>query len=225
MLDKKDNVLYIGSGNSAELVNGKDLSNFTVVCANNAWKLFKDKSFDVWIHSGDFPDENRPKEGETQFNLNIGHTDYRETSYDAIEALGWKSASPMHKVGYTVCFLGLYWIMMELKPKKIGMLGFDHDYNPDKVKRWEDNNQPNLQNQFNQESPKCINKWVSDFFDGLEKDSFYGHGTPDPMRLGKDRLIEKFKQSEDAAEKLGIELVNYSPVISEINILKKEAFL
>ena len=36
----------------------------------------------------------------------------------------------------TIFFCGLYWIFDELKPEKVSLLGFDHDYNPDKVKKW-----------------------------------------------------------------------------------------
>ena len=61
-MNKEENYLYIGSGNSALNIKDKDLSNFTIVCANNAWRLFDKSFFDIWIHSGDFPKYNFPKE-------------------------------------------------------------------------------------------------------------------------------------------------------------------
>jgi hypothetical protein len=43
--------------------------------------------------------------------------------------------SPAHHIGYTIFFLGLYWIMLELQPTDIYLLGFDHDYNPKKTEK------------------------------------------------------------------------------------------
>ena len=56
----------------------------------------------------------------------------------------------------------------------------------------------------------------------MESDFFYGHGTPDPIRLGERQLVSKFQQAIDICERLNVELVNLSPVESRINIIKKE---
>ena len=40
----------------------------------------------------------------------------------------------------------------------------------------------------------------------MEKDFFYGHGTPDPVRLGDKHLIKKFQQAIDICEQIGVEL-------------------
>ena len=106
--------------------------------------------------------------------------------------------------------------------KKISLLGFDHDYNPEKVEKWLKNQRPNPQNHYLKPKEKSINESLEDFFKGMKKDSFYGQGTPDPIRLGETHLREKFLLAIDNAEKLGVELVNLSPVNSSINMVKKE---
>ena len=118
-------------------------------------------------------------------------------------------------------FLGLYWILNTLDPKKISLLGFDHDYNSEKVKKWNENNRPSPQN-YHKEKSQSIEEWSNSFFSGMEKDFFYGHGTPDPVRLGDKHLIKKFQQAIDICEQIGVELVNLSPVESKINIIKKQ---
>ena len=219
-MEKQENILYIGSGNSALLSKKVDLSGFTVVCANNSWRLFDGESFDIWIHSGDFPKYNYPK--DVEFVREISYNEYSVAAEKAAEMLNWNVKSPQHHLGYTIFFSGLYWIMMTLNPKKIGLLGFDHDYNPDKVEKWVKNNNPNIQNNFNEVEKQNINQWANKFFEGLDKDAFYGQSTPDPIRLGKDHLIQKFDLAKVSAMELNIDLVNYSPVVSDINTIKKE---
>jgi hypothetical protein len=51
----------------------------------------------------------------------------------------------------------------------------------------------------------------------MEKDFFYGHGTPDPLRLGEKHLLEKFEIAKNSAKILGVEIVNCSGVSSAIN--------
>lgn len=221
-MNKTENFLYIGSGNSALNTKGKDLSNYTIVCANNAWRLFEESSFDIWIHSGDFPNYNFPK--VKNYKEEVSYKEYSQTSNNAAKTLGWKTNYPQHYAGYTIFFQGLYWIMMNKNPKKIGVLGFDHDYNPDKVKKWKDAKNPNIQNNFNDKTVKNMNDWANNFFNGLKQDSFYGQGTPDPLRLGENHLLEKFEIAKESASKLNISLVNYSGVTTGINTFEKEFF-
>ena len=136
-------ILYVGSGRSSLLAKDKKLPQ-TIACANNAWRLFD--SFDIWIHSGDFPHENYPK--NIKFTTEVNHSLYSASAKSAADILGWYTTHPQHYAGYTIFFLGLYWLMIELRPSKIGLLGFDHDYNDDKVKRWVNGGMPNIQNQF-----------------------------------------------------------------------------
>ncbi|HBY67738.1 MAG TPA: hypothetical protein DEG69_08285, partial [Flavobacteriaceae bacterium] len=82
---------------------------------------------------------------------------------------------------------------------------------------------PNLQNQYCSKTESTIQEWGENFFKNLEADSFYGsYSTPDPLRLGATRLKDKFKLALESCEKLNIDLVNFSPVESEINIARKE---
>jgi hypothetical protein len=214
------NVLYIGSGKSATLFRKVNLDNYVVVCVNNAWRLFEDNTFDIWIHSGDFPIENSPK--IKNYHTEISFKEYDKAANEIIKKLNVVCQSPAHYLGYTVFFNGLYWIMNDLKPKKISLLGFDHDYNPDKVQKWIDNDKPNPQNHYLKPSSQSIHDWSNEFFKDMKHDSFYGHGTPDPIRLGEDHLISKFHMAISNAEKLGIDLVNLSPIQSKINVIKKE---
>lgn len=218
--NSKKNVLYVGSSNSATLVKELNLNDYDVICVNNAWRLFNNTNNITWLHSGDFPRENYPP--DNSFLQEISYKDYSRTAEIVAERLGWKTNSPQHYLGYTIFFLGLYWIMIEKQPEKICLLGFDHDYNKEKVKKWNDDQRPNIQNNFNKKTEKTIKEWSENYFKGLQPDFFYGHGTPDPLRLGEKHLLEKFNLAIEASNKLNIELVNYSPVQSEINIIKKE---
>lgn len=221
-IKKEKNILYIGSGNSATLAKNLDLDKYTVCCANNAWKLFEGQYFDYWIHSGDFPNENRPKKGQIKFKDEISYTQYKVSSEEFTKKIRAKCTSPQHYLGYTIFFLGLYWIINTLDPEKISLLGFDHDYNSDKVKKWNENNRPNPQNQYWKEKDQTIADWSNSFFAGMDKDFFYGHGTPDPIRLGEKQLIDKFQRAVDICKDLNIKLVNLSPVESKINNIEKE---
>ena len=191
-----------------------------VCCVNNAWKLFKNKPFDCWIHSGDFPFENRPK--IRTFKREISHTQYKISSEEIVKKLGAKCRSPQHYLGYTIFFLGLYWVLNDLNPKKISLLGFDHDYNSAKVAKWNNHNRPNPQNNFNKDRGTTIEDWSESFFKGFETDSFYGHGTPDPIRLGEQTLKQKFELAIKNTEAIGVKMVNLSPVVSRINTIQKE---
>lgn len=214
-------VLYVGSGKSAMLINDLDLSKYTVVGVNNSWRLF-DK-FDIWIHSGDFPHESRPP--IKNYDLEISYKQYSASIANVVKTLKAQCNSPQHYVGYTIFFLGLYWIFNDLKPKNIFLLGFDHDYNPKKLKKWNDNDRPNPQNYFLKPKDQSIKDWSATFFKGMETDFFYGHGTPDPIRLGMPHLQNKMKQAIDNARKLGIQIFNLSPVESEFNqIITKRSY-
>ena len=206
-------VLYVGSGKSAMLINDLDLSKYTVIGVNNSWRLFQ--KFDIWIHSGDFPRESRPP--IKNYDLEISYKQYSGSIANIINVLNIECRSPQHYVGYTIFFQGLYWILNDLKPNNIFLLGFDHDYNPEKLKKWNDNHRPNPQNNFLKPKHQSLQDWSDAFFDGMEKDFFYGHGTPDPIRLGMPHLKNKMVQAIDNASKLGIQIFNLSPVESDFN--------
>lgn len=208
-------ILYIGSGMSATQALNPKYDDCIKIAANNAWRLFENSKFDVWIHSGDFPNERCPiiKNYESE----VCYKDYTAAINKAKDVLKWECKSPQHYSGYTIFFNGLYYILMEMKPDKIGLLGFDHDYNPEKIEKWNNDNRPNIQNHFNKKKERTIEEWSQNYFKNMKQDFFYGHGTPDPIRLGEKHLIEKFEIAKNSAKTLGVEIVNCSGVISNIN--------
>lgn len=210
-----DKILYIGSGNSAKQSLDEKYDDCIKVGVNNAWRLFKDSKFDTWIHSGDFPREMSPT--IKNYNNEVNYSDYSKSAKKAADYFKWETTSPQHYGGYTIFFMGLYYILMEMNPSRIGLLGFDHDYNPVKVAKWDNDKRPNIQNQFNKKSEKTIEEWSSNYFKGMDADFFYGHGTPDPMRLGEKTLLEKFEIAKQSAGVLGVDIVNCSGVVSSIN--------
>jgi hypothetical protein len=208
-------ILYIGSGMSATQALEPQYDDCIKVAVNNAWRLFENNRFDVWIHSGDFPRERFPK--IKNYDSEIAYSQYSKSAEAAMKRFGWVSKSPQHYAGYTIFFMGLYYILMEMNPDKIGLLGFDHDYNSAKTEKWNNDNRPNIQNRFNDKTESTIEEWSNNYFGNMEKDFFYGHGTPDPLRLGKKHLLEKFEIVKNSAKTLGVEIVNCSGVFSDIN--------
>lgn len=208
-------VLYIGSGKSALQALDPKYDGCIKVAVNNAWRIFENDKFDVWIHSGDFPRERFPV--NKNYEKEVTYEEYSVTAAAVAKKLNWNIKSPEHHCGYTIFFMGLYYIMMEMKPDRIGLLGFDHDYNMEKVEKWNSDNRPNIQNQFNKKTEKTIEEWANNYFHNMEEDFFYGHGTPDPIRLGKEHLIGKFELAKKSSQELGIDIVNCSGVLSEIN--------
>jgi hypothetical protein len=215
------NVLYIGSGNSAKYVHQLDHTKYITVCVNNAWRLFTDnKVFDYWLHSGDFPHENYPN--KKNFKYEISNEEYEASIKNLVyNKLKLKESSPCHYVGYTIFFIGLHWIMHEISPANIFLLGFDHDYNRNKTQKWLNNGQPNPQNQYLKDTSKSIKEWSDNFFYEFEHDFFYGHGTPDPMRLGENYIKEKFFQAANTARQLNVNIFNASLADGSLNIFPK----
>jgi hypothetical protein len=204
-------VLYIGSGNSALQAKEIVTTDLTICAVNNAWQILE--KVDYWIHSGDFPKENYPK--NKNYKNKISHGEYAPAVHNLSKTLGWNVTSPEHYVGYTIFFQGLYWIMAELKPKNIYTLGFDHDYNKEKLKKWFELKEPSPHNKYN---GLVIDEEFADF----KNDSFYGVSTPDPMRLGQDHIEKKFELAKQCAEKLDIKLWNISSSKNTINSFNKK---
>jgi hypothetical protein len=97
------------------------------------------------------------------------------------------------------------------------LLGFDHDYNPEKLVKWDDNNRPGPHNGFFKDKGQSLSSWSEEFFKDMKTDFFYGHGTPDPMRLGIKHLKEKMQQALKHANMLNMNIYNLSSVKSEFN--------
>jgi hypothetical protein len=208
------NVLYVGSGRSALQVANLDRSNCTTCAVNNAWRLFT-SPFEYWIHSGDFPQKNYPvtKNWETE----VSYKEYQSTSDRICDQLFPGVHQPYHHLGYTIFFQGLYWIIHTLRPESIYMLGFDHDYDPQKVRQWTEAGRPTPQNQFQ--------GLGQDYFVAQDlSSSFYGSGTPDPMRLGEAHLREKFRMAAEYSERLGVRLYNASGITSGLNNFPQKPF-
>lgn len=214
-------VLYVGSGRSAALVQQANLDGLTVCAANNAWRLFTpEKPCHHWIHSGDFPGENRPK-GKV-FESEVSYDKYSVSSAQVSEHLQCVTKSPQHHLGYTIFFQGLYWIMWTLKPSEIHLLGFDHDYDSAKAAMWKENGCPAPHNRFLKEPGVSIADWSSAFFKDHTADAFYGHGTPDPLRLGEPHLKELFTRAKEYAARLGVDVFNVSPNESTLNTFPRK---
>lgn len=214
-------VLYVGSGCSALKIRRLDTAGVQVCGANNAWRLLPDDG--IWIHTGDFPQESRPKDFPAE--RRVSYDRYSESNKAVVEHLGCKTASPAHFLGYTIFFQGLYWIAWNFKPARIYLLGFDHDYAPEKVQRWENGGRPTPQNEFLKPRATTIKDWSEQFFDGLPQDFFYGHGTPDPMRLGPAHLAVLFDRAKELLPRLGVECINISGVTNGLNTFPHGEFL
>lgn len=213
------NILIVGSGRSAIDCTKWDLTNKIVVCINNAWKLLPDR-FDYHVCSGDFDIKNMPT-----VKKSISYTEYSKSIDILSKQLNWKTDYPQHYIGYCIFFQALYWVIEHLKPYKIGTIGCDYDYPEANVIKWLDYNSPNPQNNYNQDKKNKVDaiEWGVSFFSGCEQSHFYGYGTPDPMRLGKEHLIRKFELAKEITQNLGIVVVNYSDV-NAINTFLKEKY-
>lgn len=204
-------VLYIGSGNSAIKAKEIDTTNLIVCVVNNAWRILDE--VDYWIHSGDLPQKNYPN--KINYKTKIAHGEYAPAIHKLNKTLGWNVSMPEHYVGYTIFFQGLYWIMSELKPKNIYTLGFDHDYNKEKLKKWLELGEPTPHNKYNGFT-------IEEEFKDFKNDSFYGVSTPDPMRLGQQHIEKKFELAKKYASQLGVSLWNISSSKNGINSFNKK---
>lgn len=216
-------VLYVGSGMSALQVKRGGYDGHVTVALNNAWRVFETAPCDYWIHPNDFPAENFPPVG--RFRHEITHAIYNgvlQRSAVELGIIGLEGFALERYIGYTSFFQGLYWIMAHFRPQQIGLLGFDHDYNQEKVKKWEADAKPNIQNRFNGKKEKTIREWSARYFAGYETDAFYGHGTPDPLRFGRQYLEVKMNIAQQTADRVGVRIVNYSERPSPFSVFVRE---
>lgn len=215
-------VLFVGSGLSAQQARSDNYHDHIKVCLNNAWRIYEGGVFDYWIHPADFPQENYPL--NVNYKKEISYNDYAAVLNNGASRLGIRDVSGFElekRIGYTSFFQGLYWIMLALSPERIGLLGFDHDYNKNKIDKWIADDKPNVQNHFNDKKEKTIKEWSDNYFQGFEKDFFYGHGTPDPMRYGPDYIERKMILAQEKSKSLGVSIVNYSERQSPYNVFER----
>ncbi|WP_426446248.1 hypothetical protein [Siccibacter colletis] len=216
-------ILYVGSGLSALQVKRGGYDGHITVALNNAWRAFEKAPCDYWIHPNDFPVENYPPAG--RFREEIPHRVYNAVIQRSAAAIGIKGVEGFALecfIGYTSFFQGLYWIMANFRPQQIGLLGFDHDYNGAKVKKWEADAKPTIQNSFNGQQETTVQAWAEKYFAGYDTDAFYGHGTPDPLRFGTQYIEKKMQIAQQTADRLGIRLVNYSYRPSPFAVFSRE---
>ena len=215
-------VLFVGSGLSAQQARSDKYHDHIKVCLNNAWRIYEGGEFDYWIHPNDFPKENFPS--CVSYKHEVRHAEYSAVIHEGARRLGIQADTGFDieiNIGYTSFFQGLYWIMLGLSPERIGLLGFDHDYNKNKTDKWVADDKPNIQNFFNNKKEKTIKEWADNYFQGFEKDFFYGHGTPDPMRYGPEYIERKMVLAQEKAKILGISIVNYSERESPYKIFER----
>lgn len=216
------NVLYIGSGLSALQAREEQYHDHIKVCLNNAWRIYEGSEFDFWIRPEDFPQENYPT--QVHFRREITHENYSYALHQAAEQLGFGDLNGFaleKEIGYTSFFQGLYWIMLVLAPQRVGLLGFDHDYNPEKIKKWKADGMPQIGNNFLNKREGGVNEWVSDYFREYEQDAFYGQSTPDPMRFNADYIEKKMQLALHSAQLLGVDIINYSQRFSPYNVFPR----
>lgn len=212
-------ILYIGSGPSASLLPTLDLDSYDyIIGVNNSWRLFKDNlRLDYWIFSGDLPYENRPT-NNPNILYSICDIEYSKASVNILSELNIVSKFPEQYIGYTIFFQGLYWIMDTFRPSDIHLLGFEHRYNIDKTKKWIDMGMPSPHNRFLKDSSISLSEWTNTHFAEFSPDSFYGHGTPDPLRLGEEYLRNKCILADHISTILNISIFNIVEPNTDINV-------
>jgi hypothetical protein len=170
---------------------------------------------DYWLHPSDFPPENYPPEDFP--HTRIGYFDFQYSAKRVFSRLGEDPEFPQIHAGYTTFFQGFYWLLDQIQPKRIFTLGFDHDYDQTKVARWKSEGLPTPNNYYCGAHPSSVNQWSNEFFKECPADAFYGHGTPDPLRLGEQTIRDLFARAQNSANRLGVEVFNVSGVTYGLN--------
>lgn len=194
-------LLYVGSGKSALEYKNHSLDGVDILAVNNSYRAF-DCTIDYYLCSNDFPKNRRPQ--ETQYKNILRKPDF---FYGVLSHAKLFQLSFRPQVGKTIFLDGLYWAMAK-GYSEIYLLGFDHDYNPERVKKWQG---------------KYINdqEKLKKMFDGIEGDSFYGQNTPDPLRHGENNLKSMFENANKHAIEYQSTIFNLSSKISNFNVFKR----
>jgi len=117
-----ENVLIVGSGLTAPYASAWNLTNWLVVALHHGWQVVGDR-WDVFLHCHDAPDEMKPvKTRPDQLIINTLH----EFIYPDLEQFrelkernGWMK---------TMFLTGMWWVLQNIRPKKIGVIGCDMHY-------------------------------------------------------------------------------------------------
>ena len=199
-------LLFVGSGKSALDYQKHNLDGVEILTVNNSIKAFQRK-IDYYMCSTDFPKDRKPS--NSQYKTLVLKPSY---FYNVLNHARYHKLKFRPNVGKTIFLDGLYWAMA-MGYKKIYLLGFDHDYNPNRIKKWDGKytlNQSKLE----------------ELFDGPneEPDAFYGQGTPDPLRHGQFNLVEMFEKAKEHAKEYQCQIINLSNRKGMIEVFdRKEA--
>lgn len=186
-------LLLVGSGKSALEYKKHSLENIDVMAVNNSIKAFDDLIVDYYLCATDFPKFEVPN--KNSYKKKISKYSYR---YHTLAFAKYHNFPFRPLVGKTIFLDSLNWAFTK-GYRKIYLLGFDHDYNPNRVKKWD--------GKYLTDSNK-----LEKIFDGKdeEPDTFYGQGTPDPLRLGKENLQNIFSLVQAHSRFYGCEIINLS---------------
>lgn len=174
-------VLMVASGLSAKRVNEIDLSKFTyIVGINNGWMAVS-KKWTHWIKSTDFVGNHADKEEPLYAKEQMIVDNYNNDL---------KQFGGIRQCGYSITLCSSYWVLANLKPKRMFYLGADMNYVPTKD--------------------------GSTHIYGVGND-IKKHGVPDPDRMvkqhGNERpeyLAEIYMRFHDIAKEKGTKVFNLS---------------
>jgi hypothetical protein len=112
-------VLLVASGMSAKQIDEYDYKSngWKIVAVNNGWLACED-IWDFWIRSNDF-------KGSTPTNLKPKQAIVKSYGPSLMLFGGQKAC------GYSITLNAGYWVLANLKPTLIGLLGADMNYTPD----------------------------------------------------------------------------------------------
>jgi hypothetical protein len=144
------NVLLVGSGKSSNEILYHQLDGLVVCAINNAWVI--PSRLDYSICSGDW----KPVNGRPQDVEKISHKKY--SSKEQIKRYGCISDSG---IGATMFFNAVYWILGNLKPDNLGMIGCSMHYPDNKANTFYGAGNPDP-TRFSEDT---LFKWFDRFYD------------------------------------------------------------
>lgn len=124
----REKVLIVGSGKTATDIKDWDLSGWSLVTINHAYQIRDDWEFAGY--AGDFPKDKRPQPTDKKWTFS--HKDgpmlptecldkeYKRSYETALSQYGKKHT--------TMFFNASYWVLWFLRPKVIGYMGCDMNY-------------------------------------------------------------------------------------------------
>lgn len=196
-------LLYVGSGRSALEYKNHNLEGVEILTVNNSHKAFEGR-VDYYLCSTDFPNKNKPE--PSKYGELVLKPKY---FYEVLSHARYFKLPFRPNVGKTIFLDGLYWALAK-GFDEIFLLGFDHDYNPNRVKKWDGKHIGNEEK-------------LKEMFSGQneEPDAFYGQNTPDPLRHGKHNLSQMFEDAQNHASIYGCKVINLSTRKSGIEVFER----